>query len=119
VAIRRLEQKVIKTPLQKTSWIWWYTSVILATQKAGRKRIKVQDWPWAKSMRPYPKNKAKKGWGHAQVVEHLHSKYKALSSNLIITHTHTTLVVTGLGITQQYTEKIQSANFFKVNQTLI
>jgi hypothetical protein len=30
----QLRQKVSETPSQQTSWIWWFTTVILAMQEA-------------------------------------------------------------------------------------
>jgi dihydroxyacid dehydratase/phosphogluconate dehydratase len=42
-----------------------------------------------KNMRPYSKSKVKRAGGVAQMVDHLPSKLKALSSNASTTHTHT------------------------------
>jgi hypothetical protein len=58
------------------SWAWWHTAVITAMVGS----VKWEDC--GKKARSYLKNNQRKRAGSmVQVVECLHSKYKALSSN--------------------------------------
>jgi hypothetical protein len=74
-----LRQKVYKTPSQPIKVVHTTSQQL---RKSINSRIAVQA-DLGINLRPYGKNNYKKnmGWGVAQVVEHLHSKGKTLSSN--------------------------------------
>jgi hypothetical protein len=64
--------------------VWWLIPVILAMQEDVGRRISVKGWPQAKNSKTlFEKSlKSTKGFEDmTQVVQHLPSKLKALSSN--------------------------------------
>jgi hypothetical protein len=74
-------QKVRQTPSLQISQIWWCTTVTTA-MTIDRRIIAVQAGPMKKQETLFPKQlKQKRPGGMTQVVKHLPTKSKTLSSN--------------------------------------
>jgi hypothetical protein len=64
----------MRVHLNKTSWVWWHTPVIPATQKASKGKLYPELLAWDINGRAYLEKIKQK-------IECLSGKHKALSSN--------------------------------------